>query len=319
MPLVIASLPKFDQQSVNNVLLSLVAGCYTASLLNLWLGYSAYTDSGDINDVLYGELAHFHHPTYASMYLCLALSIAVYFLVHHNHKLGVAVRVVLLTSLPLFIIMIVMLMAKTGVLVLGVIVVLTFLYLLFTRRIVQTVVLTIIIGIGAGTTMQLMPDAFKRFKATWVVATQSEKERDITTIESTAGRIMVWEQATELLKEHWIFGVGTGDIKDELVARYRANGLTGIQEKKLNAHNQFLQSFCALGILGFLTLALGLLLPAISAIRTHNIIQFLFILIIVVNALTESILEVQAGVIFYAFFNSFFMFLNPISIRKNIP
>ncbi|MBL4734406.1 MAG: O-antigen ligase family protein, partial [Flavobacteriales bacterium] len=117
--------------------------------------------------------------------------------------------------------------------------------------------------------------------------------------------------AVGLIGDNWIFGVGTGDVKDELIARYAENGLTGIVEKRLNAHNQFLQSFAALGIFGFLSLLIALLAAAIYAIKRKNLVYFMFVIIIIVNALTESILEVQAGIVFYTFFNSLFMFLEP--------
>ena len=167
--------------------------------------------------------------------------------------------------------------------------------------------------------MWVAPGVFNRIQTSWNLIMQQSDPIDPTSVESTAERVLVWEQAIELIKEHPLLGVGTGDVKDALVEKYVLSGLEGVESEKLNAHNQFLQSFAALGLFGFLSLALGLLLPAVMAIKRGNSVFFIFIVIIIINALTESILEVQAGVVFYAFFNSFFMFLNPVSIRGNIP
>ncbi|HHZ64630.1 MAG TPA: hypothetical protein EYN51_03880 [Flavobacteriales bacterium] len=65
-----------------------------------------------------------------------------------------------------------------------------------------------------------------------------------------------------------------------------------------------------MGAVGFLLLIGGILAPLVQSIGRKKYVYLFFLLIIALNSLTESILEVQAGVIFYAFFNSFFMFLD---------
>ena len=47
--------------------------------------------------------------------------------------------------------------------------------------------------------------------------------------------------------------VGTGDIKDELIAAYKDSGMDYIASK-IKFHNQYLQSFLAIGILGLFSL-----------------------------------------------------------------
>jgi len=312
-PLVLASLPRLTRSAVHKISMAFILGCGVAAIANLIIAYGNYSESGEVNDLLYGGLSHFHHTSYYSMYLCLALVMIFYYLIHpleHNPKWSSWILALLV---PFFIMIIIILMAKSGVLTLGVILLATLLYLLFMRRFTALLILSSFIAIGSGGALYYTPDAFKRIESTWIVASQSPENRDLTSAESTAGRIMVWEQAIGLIKDNWVLGVGTGDIKDELVSRYRKEGYTGIEEKQLNAHNQFLQSFGALGVFGFLALALGLILPAIHAIRKKHFVYFMFILIIIVNAMTESILEVQAGVVFYAFFNSLFMFSQPDS------
>jgi O-antigen ligase len=89
---------------------------------------------------------------------------------------------------------------------------------------------------------------------------------------------------------------------------YKERGMKGAFEHQLNAHNEYYQVFISLGIIGFILLLVTLYFPFIFAFRTGNTIYLLFLLIVVLNFLTESMFETQAGVMFYAFFNSLLCF-----------
>ncbi len=85
-------------------------------------------------------------------------------------------------------------------------------------------------------------------------------------VQSTGMRIQAWESALDLVKSNPIFGTGTGDVKDELVKMYNSKGFVEIFNLRLNAHNQFLQSFAALGIFGFLLLLLAVGAASLQAL-----------------------------------------------------
>jgi O-antigen ligase len=76
----------------------------------------------------------------------------------------------------------------------------------------------------------------------------------------------------------------------------------------LNAHNQYLQTYIALGIPGILLLMILLAFPGWIAFRRIHFVYFCFLAVFAFNILVESMLEVQAGVIYYAFFNALFFF-----------
>jgi O-antigen ligase len=124
---------------------------------------------------------------------------------------------------------------------------------------------------------------------------------DVTSLESTTARILMWETSIDLITDNVFTGVGTGDIKEELQSLNYEKGYTGVAEANLNAHNQFLNSWTALGLFGFISLIsvfLTLLVPGdpnnIFFIRLLSLSFFLVFL-------TESFLEVQAGIIPFAF------------------
>jgi O-antigen ligase len=318
-PFVFASFPAISSKSYYNIGLAFIIGCAIACLADLGMGLVNYTESGNIKDMLYGRLSFFHHPSYFAMYLVLGTSIMLHGLLLVPEDVPVSNKRLYFILVPFFICMTILLMAKSGILSMGILLLITLAYLLIRKRFAPVVVLSLALIVAIMGSMWVAPGVFSRIQTSWEVIMQRSDPIDPTSVESTAERVLVWEQAIELVKEHPLLGVGTGDIKDALVEKYVLSGLVGVVSEKLNAHNQFLQSFAALGLFGFLSLALGLLLPAVMAVKKGNSVFFIFIVIISINALTESILEVQAGVVFYAFFNSFFMFLNPSSNRVNIP
>ena len=124
--------------------------------------------------------------------------------------------------------------------------------------------------------------------------------------ESNAERLVVWQAGIQLIKVHPLFGVGTGDVKDALLAEYQKENKLVVYNLKLNAHNQYIQTFIALGIPGVLLLIFMLLYPGVLALRRIHIIYFSFLAVFFINNLVESMLEVQAGVLYFAFFNSLF-------------
>jgi O-antigen ligase len=118
--------------------------------------------------------------------------------------------------------------------------------------------------------------------------------------ESNTVRIIVWRFSTELIVQK-PFGVGTGDVKDELFKVYKSHGYDLFAEKKLNTHNQFLQTGVASGVIGILLLS-GIFIFAIKKIRSRaDLILNAFLLLTFITCLFESYLERQVGVIFFSF------------------
>ena len=123
--------------------------------------------------------------------------------------------------------------------------------------------------------------------------------------DGTVARMEIWKISIGLIKQHFMFGVGTGDVKDVFMKAYQQQNLYSIFKKKLNAHNQYLQTFVTLGVFGFSLLVAFLLIPVYRSLRKGDYLYTLFLLIFAINILVESMLETQAGVVFYAFFNAF--------------
>ena len=86
--------------------------------------------------------------------------------------------------------------------------------------------------------------------------------------------------------------------------------MTGALAKKLNAHNQYLQTFIGTGILGFVLLLIMTLFLIIYSFFKKNYILMLFSILISFNFMVESMLQSQAGFIFFTFFLCLFLKYN---------
>ncbi|MGQ9847171.1 MAG: O-antigen ligase family protein, partial [Bacteroidales bacterium] len=131
---------------------------------------------------------------------------------------------------------------------------------------------------------------------------------DAATTKSNDARWLIWQAGLAVVKENPILGVGTGDVKDALIDEYAKRQMLGAIEKKLNAHNQFLETAVGQGIIGILVFLFVFLIPFIKALKEKNIVWMLFLLLISFNFLFESMLNTQMGVFFFAYFYSFFIF-----------
>ena len=105
-----------------------------------------------------------------------------------------------------------------------------------------------------------------------------------------------------------MLGYGTGIGKKALREQYKKDGYDYMYKKNFNAHNQFLQVLIDHGLLGFLILSFYTFIMIYNSIMKKKFIYTIFLSIMILNFLTESILETQSGVIFFAFFNTILFF-----------
>lgn len=118
-----------------------------------------------------------------------------------------------------------------------------------------------------------------------------------TSVESNESRLIMWSTSLKLINENMLLGVGTGDVSDALDEKNLELGNTGVAERSLNAHNQYLNSWVQLGIGGFILLAMILITGMGVALRTRNLALVFFILVVSMTMCFESFLETQAGII----------------------
>src|SRR5690606_25046612 len=104
--------------------------------------------------------------------------------------------------------------------------------------------------------------------------------------------------------QNWAWGVGTGDVKEEMREMHREMHPNLDERFWLRAHNQFLTFFVSFGILGFLYFII-LFGYAVKVHRNYTL-AVAFFAIAFMSCLTEDTIETQAGVTFFGFFFSLF-------------
>ena len=141
-----------------------------------------------------------------------------------------------------------------------------------------------------------------RFKAMFDAVKNYEKYLDgkQTTTESTAARIMTWDASLKIIKENFWIGVGNGDTKQELLQKYNSLGYQGPARLQLNAHNQYLETMLYTGVFGLLIL-LEIFIVPIVLLNKNKTFFWMFAITYGLHFLFESMLNTQAGVIFYLF------------------
>ena len=225
----------------------------------------------------------FMHPSYAAMYACLALAWVV--------LVPIAGRRFLL---PLLVVGVVLLASKIGWVMLAILLVI--LVVRSGRRALVPTAVALAVFLGFCWASPFMREKVRQF-GLW--SHHTDPPPDATG--SSEVRLLVWHAASEVLRAHWPVGTGTGDVKDELVARYESDGFTYPAQLRLNAHGQFLQTAVALGLPGLLTLVGLVFVPLVAYMQRRDLAGALLILLIALQFAVESVLEVQAGVFFLAF------------------
>jgi hypothetical protein len=125
-------------------------------------------------------------------------------------------------------------------------------------------------------------------------------------------RFEFWKAGFHIFKNHILCGVGTGDVKDAFHKQYRADNSLLDERWQLRGHNQFLAIAIAFGIPGLCLFLFSLVYPLYIGKNYKNYFYLVFWIIAVLSMVTEDTLETQAGVTFYALFNSLLLFSQPI-------
>ncbi len=119
--------------------------------------------------------------------------------------------------------------------------------------------------------------------------------------EAAQVRVEINRNTWGIISENWVFGVGTGDLRQEILRGYKENNFKEGTTIKYNAHNQYFEEWAKGGLLGVLCLV-GILLisfgRAYSRLPEHLVMVICLSLFLAV----ESALNRQQGFSFILFF-----------------
>jgi len=129
-------------------------------------------------------------------------------------------------------------------------------------------------------------------------------------------RVELWRTSARLIKDHFWFGLGTGDVKNVFAAKLELDDSL-LKNYGLRPHNQYLTIMLEFGVFGLLLFLFCLFYPSL---RQKNFFYFLyltFFIVVVFSMLTEDTFETQAGVTYFAYFSCLLLFVQKNALSEN--
>lgn len=287
---------------VKHYFLSFVSGCFAACIWCIVSAFVRFQDTGDTAEFFYGKFSVLMHTSYFSMFINFSIFLILYYSYKNLQNSNRYVKSFIFLVLLFFNLIVILLSSKTGMLTLLLAYIIIAAWFIKQRQFTQSSV-PLFFMVSMICMLLLSPQTYTRLKESGTslesMDTVSNKAKD-----ATSARILIWKASLELLTDDPWIGAGTGDVKDQLLQKYKETGISNALEHRLNAHNQYLQTWMTLGIAGLLFLFLMFLLPGFSAWKSNDFLYLSLLLLVTVNMLTESMFETQSGVVFYAFFNA---------------
>ncbi len=116
-------------------------------------------------------------------------------------------------------------------------------------------------------------------------------------------RIEHLKAAVGIIENHWIAGVGAGDVPQAFTDQYARMNSRLTEEHQHRSHNQFLTIWVGLGIVGLILFILLLVWPFFE-IKTKDYFMIMVLLSLIISCLFQDFIETQAGVTIFGLFYS---------------
>ena len=256
----------------------------------------------DYENYFFGpNFAFLQHPTYLAMYVLF--SVFVSFESFFDVRLRKILKIFWLIAGIILLISLYFLSSRAGILTALILIPLYFIIRFKDMKKMWASILIIIVAIPLFIFSFLKNDRIKYFLP---------ETSDTSFVEKFMidNRIPIWKSAINVIKHNLVFGVGPGDASNELQKVYKNAGYTEMYYDNLNAHNQYLEVLLGTGLIGFLIYISILSFIVYRAILKKNLLFILYILIMLMFFLSESILNRIAGVTFFSLFSFLLLYLD---------
>ena len=238
----------------------------------------------------YLEFSILMHPTYYSFYLVLAIILILEF----RDKL-IKNKSLLSILLILFSIGVILTDSKAGVICFFLTLLFYSIKFILNFKFRMKIIISIISIISIFIIIkQLSKSRIMELTSKLQTSTQFDNYNGI--YNSTEQRIIIWRASKKIIKENFLFGTGTGDIKDELKNQFLITNYTEGINKNFNCHNQFLQIIGTFGVILSIPIFILFFKLFYSSIINKKIFLSFITLIFFINFMLESFLETKAGV-----------------------
>ncbi|MBL7713751.1 MAG: O-antigen ligase family protein [Chitinophagaceae bacterium] len=200
-----------------------------------------------------------------------------------------------------FVLFLHLLAVRSGLLVLYTFISLYIIYL-FRRGKARTASLILLSGIVSVSVAYTYIPSF-RSKIQYAVYSLNEYEQGNHSADfSDIGRLISYDLAFRIIKEHPVLGVGAGDIREEMKRKYELYSPDTRPEQRIVPHNQLMEVTLAGGLVT-LGVFLGWLFYPLRRLKKNRASFYVLAtwLALFVAMMVEAMLEVQFGVFVYLF------------------
>ncbi len=319
-PIIFSGLNSIYYEKFDLVLKSFIIANIFAALMCLFKAFYFAFYYIDIENFkmffLYTKLSTFIHPTYFAMYLIFCIALIENILISQN--LSKLTKILYLCCILFFICFVFLLSSRAGIITLFVICLGYYIYYLINFKNIRIKVISLIMMLVL-IILMFFNSRFMMFMNNYYSKSNIKNEsKNIKIIEpvvideSSNVRVNIWKSTLSICTQNFIFGVGSGDVKDVLIQNYEKEKNINSLKNSLNVHNQYVETLFGQGIIGLIILILIFVKALILSFKLKNKLIFIFIIIVGLNFIFESMLNTQAGVVFFSFFYCFL-----ILIRKN--
>jgi len=310
-PLVFGTTSILTRSIIEKITTHFLIATSIASLAGLAFGFYHYIQTENIEQLTGPHILPFHalRPVYMGWFCLLAMIIAFQKLESNSIKTkGLIYACIVLITLMIFLLSIRLVIVCWFVVALYFFIRTVQKLILKIMLIIASVLILIISGLGIPSVKRQWNELFDLSAKTTIILDQ-----DSSLGRSWGGkalRVAIWKCGADILKDHFLIGVGTGDVQDSLQQAYENRKFYfASRYNRYNAHNEYLQITLANGLPGLLILLSCIAYPLFQYRKkfSGNTYQ-LFLLLFIFAAVSESLLEVNKGIIWYSFFNSIFAF-----------
>jgi O-antigen ligase len=257
-----------------------------------WI-FNPHPPEYEYENYFYGaRLSYLVHPSYLAMYVVISVLISLESV--FSSSVSFFRKLLWLLMILVFLTTLYLLSSRAGILA-GIIIIPGYFLFKFYKKfskwiiLIVLVVLTGLFAVIAGTNQRVYLSITGISKADFNKTFEKDE------------RLLIWKSAIGVIKKNIIMGVGTGDASEELKKEFKNRGYINGYYDNLNAHNQFLEILLENGLIGLILFLTILGYMSYIAISQRNILSGLFIIMMFVFFMFETVLNRLSGITFFAF------------------
>lgn len=244
-----------------------------------------------------------HHPTYLAMYSIFSLIISLESLL--EKRITTIGRFIWIFMALIFFACLYPLSSRAGFIAFLVIIIIYFVHKTW-QILPKWIVITALFILGVSITTVMLTN----YRLKYSLNDNEGQSMNLNNIHKRDERFVIWNAALTAISHNPVLGSGTGNTTAKLNSEYLKLNYSNGYSLNLNTHNQFLEVLLENGLIGLL-IFLGIFYSMFKILSSEkNFYMLLFLIMIIIFFLFESMLNRLAGVSFFSLFSTLLIHLD---------